>query len=123
MNNFLYFLKNAIFSGIIIGLVMLFLNKKYSKLGGLLYGAIPFGFIYIMFAIYCESGKRDGKLLKLLTFSKFASIGLFLALIYLLTYYFSLKYIDNFFISTILFFVVIILSIPLIKKIYYISNK
>ena len=111
------FLQNAIFSGIFIGAIIVALEMKFFKLGGIIYGAIPLGFIYIMFSYYLrKSLTRKEKYSRLLNFSKFSLIGGALFLVFMGVYYGILKKTNNFIYSTIAMFVIMIIGIVVIVK-------
>ena len=111
------FLQNAIFSGIFIGAIIVALEMKFFKLGGIIYGAIPLGFIYIMFSYYLrKSLTRKEKYTRLLNFSKFSLIGGALFLVFMGVYYGILKKTNNFIYSTIAMFVIMIIGIVVIVK-------
>jgi len=111
------FLQNAIFSGIFIGAIIVALEMKFFKLGGIIYGAIPLGFIYIMFSYYLRNSiSRNEKLKRLLNFSKFSLIGGALFLVFMGVYYGILKKTNNFIYSTIAMFVIMIIGIVVIVK-------
>ena len=118
MNKYLkLFLQNAIFSGIFIGTVIVLLEMKFFKLGGIIYGAIPLGFIYIMFSYYFrKSMKRKEKYNRLINFSKFSLIGGGLFLLFMGVYYGILKKTNNFIYSTVAMFVIMIIGVIIIVK-------
>lgn len=118
MNKYLkLFIQNAIFSGIFIGTVIVLLEMKFFKLGGIIYGAIPLGFIYIMFSYYFRKGmKRKEKYNRLINFSKFSLIGGGLFLLFMGVYYGILKKTNNFIYSTVAMFVIMIIGVIIIVK-------
>lgn len=118
MNKYLkLFLQNAIFSGIFVGAIMVALEMKFFKVGGIIYGAIPLGFIYIMFSYYLRSSmKRNEKYNRLINFSKFSLIGGALFLVFMGVYYGVLKKTNNFIYSTVALFAIMIVGIVVIVK-------
>jgi uncharacterized membrane protein (GlpM family) len=118
MNKYLkLFLQNAIFSGIFVGAIMVALEMKFFKVGGIIYGAIPLGFIYIMFSYYLRSSmKRNEKYNRLINFSKFSLIGGALFLVFMGVYYGILKKTNNFIYSTVALFAIMIVGIVVIVK-------
>ena len=118
MNKYLkLFLQNAIFSGIFVGGIMVALEMKFLKIGGILYGAIPLGFIYIMVSYYLRSSMdREEKYDRLINFSKFSLVGGALFLVFMGVYYGILKKTNNFIYSTLALCVVLTIGIIVIIK-------
>lgn len=93
MNKFLLtFLKNAILGGIFVGLIMVIMEMKFYKLGGFIYGALPFTFIYVMIMYFFYNCSYKEKVNRLLDFSNYTIVGAFLFIVILSIYYFTLKY-------------------------------
>lgn len=118
MNKYLkLFLQNAIFSGLFVGGIIVALEMNFLKIGGLLYGAIPLGFIYIMVSYYLRSSMdREEKYDRLINFSKFSLVGGALFLVFMGAYYGVLKKTNNFIYSTLALCVVMTIGVIVIIK-------
>ena len=118
MNQYLLtFLKNAILGGIFVGLIMVIMEMKFYKLGGFVYGALPFTFIYIMLMYFFYNCSYNDKVKRLMEFSNFTIVGAFLFIVIISIYYFTLKYTKNLVKSCISLLVASIIIIGL--SIYY----
>lgn len=96
MNKYLKtFLQNAFVSGIFIGVVMVLLEYKFIKIGGVIYGALPFGFIYIIITYFFRNLSYKEKVDRLLHFSNYSIIGGLIFLLIMGAYYYALKYTEK----------------------------
>jgi len=115
MNKYLKtFLKNALLSGIFVGFTMMLLEYKFVKLSGFVYGAIPFGFLYILIVYFFKNIDRSQKVHDLLHFTSYSIVGGVMFLVIMGAYHYALKFTSSFICSTLALILASIVSVTLV---------
>lgn len=123
MNKYLkIFLQNAILGGLFIGIIKVLLELEEYKLSGLIYGALPIGFIFILITYYFSGIDGNQKKDILLHFSNYSIIGGFLFIVIIASYFYALRYTGNHYmavialiVSSILFTTITVVNLPILK--------